>query len=238
MVAVIIPCYNEERRLNVSAFQFFVQENSGYHFYFVDDGSTDKTAELLNNISKTHPSLKAIFFQQNLGKGEAIRKSVQEIKDKYYDLLAFIDADLEIPLDQLLRLEFEMRMNSNSKAAISYRSINLINTRNKIRNVGSRAFRVISKAILKSDYTIIDTQCGCKMFSSDLLKVFDSPFISEWLFDIELLLRIRKMGYLRKENISQVRLSNLNTVSEKKNYTLISIGKLVYQTIKINRIYN
>ncbi|MBQ0741198.1 glycosyltransferase, partial [Aquimarina celericrescens] len=51
-VGVVIPCYNEEKRLLSKEFIDFTHSNLGYHLCFVNDGSTDKTLEVLKKLSK------------------------------------------------------------------------------------------------------------------------------------------------------------------------------------------
>ena len=62
-VAIIIPCYNEADRLDVSKFTEYLLQNTHVHFYFIDDGSTDNTISIINGII----SNKSKFTRYNYG---------------------------------------------------------------------------------------------------------------------------------------------------------------------------
>ena len=238
MIAVIVPCYNEEKRLKVSAFQSFVQENTDYHFYFVDDGSIDDTYIILYDSFKHHPRATVLRTNINLGKGEAIRYAVKRIECEEFKRIAFIDADLEIPLSQLFELHKAFDLTPELLACLSTRNDSGLSSVSPVRRFGSSIIRKISSYLIGFKIPIRDTQCGCKMFSVNVLDVFDDPFISSWLFDIEIILRLRD-NYDNEGNlIKQIPLHNLNTVDGKVNYDAIAVWKLVQQINKIHRCYN
>ena len=79
-VLIIIPCYNEEKRLPVEAFTSFVKENKHIHFLFVDDGSTDNTAMVLKNLASYSSHFSFLICKKNQGKAGAIREGVLSLK--------------------------------------------------------------------------------------------------------------------------------------------------------------
>ena len=63
---LIIPCYNEENRLPIDELvQFIEKENAGLTFLFVNDGSTDNTINILNDIADKHSLVRVLDLQQN-----------------------------------------------------------------------------------------------------------------------------------------------------------------------------
>ncbi|PRP67006.1 glycosyltransferase [Nonlabens agnitus] len=238
MIAVIVPCYNEEKRLKVSAFKEFIKANGKYHFFFVDDGSTDETYQMLYDNFYEDSRSNIIKADFNLGKGEAIRFAISKIPHQSFHYLAFIDADLEIPLDQLIELEKAFYSIPDTIAGLSIR-IEIGNKKSSlVRRVGSSMIRKISSKLIGFSVPIRDTQCGCKMFSVRILDVFKEPFISSWLFDIEIILRIRNKYDKEGQSIRQIPLRKLNSVDGKINYKAAAILKLTQQLNKIRRCYN
>jgi cellulose synthase/poly-beta-1,6-N-acetylglucosamine synthase-like glycosyltransferase len=83
-VGVVIPCYNEAKRLKTDA---FVRENPSYHIYFVNNGSTENTLELLNEFAVGKESLISVYnCEKNSEKAEAVRLSMLHLaRNESYD---------------------------------------------------------------------------------------------------------------------------------------------------------
>ena len=99
-VGVVIPCYNEEKRLLSDEFTNFIIKNSGYHLCFVNDGSKDKTLEVLNQLRKGKEDFITVYdCQKNYGKAEAVRLGMLHMaQHKDLDYIGFLDADLSTDL--------------------------------------------------------------------------------------------------------------------------------------------
>ena len=95
-VGVVIPCYNEEERLLGTEFKDFAHSNLGYHLCFVNDGSTDNTLKVLEELRKGNESNISIYdCEKNGGKAEAVRLGMLHMaKDTQLDYIGFLDADL------------------------------------------------------------------------------------------------------------------------------------------------
>ena len=93
LVGVVIPCYNEEERLRTEEFSSFVNSNLGYHLCFVNDGSTDNTLAVLEELSKGREDHISVYnCAKNGGKAEAVRQGVLHLsKDKQLDYIGFLD---------------------------------------------------------------------------------------------------------------------------------------------------
>jgi glycosyltransferase involved in cell wall biosynthesis len=192
---VVIPCYNEVRRLNLEAFeQFFGQDqHRNIHLMFVNDGSTDETLSLLRKFCERFPERAAYLDQQpNQGKAEAVRRGMLHViatGDSAYT--GFWDADLATPLDQipdlLACLTENARLNMVFGARVKLLGRNI--ERRMLRHYLGRCFATTASLLLR--LPIYDTQCGAKLFriTPELSKVLAEPFRSRWIFDVEILAR-------------------------------------------------
>jgi glycosyltransferase involved in cell wall biosynthesis len=79
MLAIIVPCFNEAIRFNVSQWQSVVEKFSNCHWFFVNDGSTDNTSLILKGL--VGENIHCIDISSNVGKGNAI-KNIHWIQPK------------------------------------------------------------------------------------------------------------------------------------------------------------
>src|SRR4051812_5296005 len=92
-ITLVVPCFNEEQRLDVSVFRAF--ELSGYElqFLFVNDGSTDGTLRVLQSLRDSNPSRFAVLeLEKNSGKAEAVRRGIMTAAEDRPDFVGFWDA--------------------------------------------------------------------------------------------------------------------------------------------------
>lgn len=193
-VGVVIPCYNEEERLLSSEFKAFAHKNLGYHLCFVNDGSTDNTLEVLKQLKKSNPGNISIYnCKKNGGKAEAVRQGMQHlIKDQQFDYVGFLDADLSTDFrdfDDLVNTieNSDFKIVSGSRMARMGADI----TKESARKVISKTINLIIQSILGMPFK--DTQCGAKVMDRDIAsRMFKEKFITKWLFDVEVFMRMRK----------------------------------------------
>ena len=194
IVGVVIPCYNEETRLKADTFKKFVNANLGYHLCFVNDGSTDNTLQVLEELSKGREDYISVYnCPQNGGKAEAVRQGVLHmVKDPQLNYIGYLDADLSTNFQDFDDL---VQTISNSEFQIVGGS-RIARMGADITKAGSRA--IISKTINLMIRNILgmsfqDTQCGAKVMTREVAqKMFIEKFKTSWLFDVEIFLRMKK----------------------------------------------
>jgi len=199
-VGVVIPCYDEEERLLSTEFLDFVDKHSGYHLCFVNDGSKDNTLEVLNNLRKGRESFISVYdCEKNGGKAEAVRLGMLHMAKKDdLDYIGFLDADLSTDLadfDDLVSTIENSEYKIVSGSRIARMGANI--TKESARKIISLTVNFIIRKILKMEFK--DTQCGAKIFHKDIINTaFDSKFLTKWLFDVEIFIRVRKQYGLQK----------------------------------------
>lgn len=184
---VIIPCHNEAKRLNLAAFRRFEANHPEAALLFVDDGSTDATAACLADFPVLH-------LEENVGKAEAIRRGIIATLalDASTEALAFLDADLATGLDELARLAGILAERPRLAMVIGSRwpHLGAHIRRGAVRALAGRLMAWMIRLALGRP--VYDTQCGAKVFRREVAEeIFSRPFHSRWLFDVELLLRLR-----------------------------------------------
>ncbi len=195
-VVLVVPCFNEVARLDRDAFRTALAAMPWLSFCFVDDGSTDATHAVLQELQAADPArIEVLALPVNAGKAEAVRRGMQRIlesrlgeRDQY---CGFWDADLSAPLDELPAM-MEVFAREPSVAwvwAIRLRALGRDVTRGALRHYLGRGFATAASLLL--GVGVYDTQCGAKLFrvAPLLREVFSEPFVSRWVFDVELLSR-------------------------------------------------
>lgn len=199
-IAVVIPCYNEEKRFQLESFMRFY-ENTNYSFCLVNDGSSDGTGDFLLNIQKgKEDRIHVINRQENKGKAASVREGMLYCsKEGTFNWIGFFDADFSTPLEEiepmvaLTQKQPELNMVIGSRFKRMGGNIQ----RKLLRFYIGRVFATVTANLLK--LPIYDTQCGAKIFKSETVEpLFRESFISSWLFDVELLFRYINMHGLDK----------------------------------------
>ncbi|MFS4482932.1 response regulator [Hyunsoonleella sp. 2307UL5-6] len=204
-VGVVIPCYNEEERLLSKEFIDFVDSNLGYHLCFVNDGSKDNTLQVLNDLQKERQNNISVYnCEKNGGKAEAVRQGVLHLaKDSQLDYIGYLDADLSTDFrdfDDLVKTIETSDFKIVSGSRMSRMGADI--TKESARKIISKTINLIIRTILGMPFN--DTQCGAKIMDKDIVKhMFNDKFISAWIFDVEIFIRMRK-HYGKKKAISYI----------------------------------
>ncbi len=204
IVGVVIPCYNEEKRLKAAEFTKFVEGKLGYHLLFVNDGSKDNTLEVLKEISKGKEDYISVYdCAKNGGKAEAVRQGILHLtKDKQIDYFGYLDADLSTNFNDFEDLVATIE-NSNYQivggSRMARMGANI--TKEGGRAIISKTINLIIRNILGMSFN--DTQCGAKVMTREVAEnMFNEKFLTSWLFDVEIFLRMKK--HFGKENVNEI----------------------------------
>src|SRR5215211_2353208 len=104
-IAIIIPCYNEQKRLRKSTFIEFANSNPSIHLIFVNDGSTDNTLQVIKEMVSFAKNIALVNLIKNCGKGEAVRQGIlYALKNANLSYIGFLDADLSTSLGEYFEL--------------------------------------------------------------------------------------------------------------------------------------
>jgi dolichyl-phosphate beta-glucosyltransferase len=188
---VVVPCFNEEHRLDEDAFAA-LSGAGAVSLLFVDDGSRDGTAEVLARLAKGCDRTQVLTLAHNAGKAEAVRRGVLAAVEDGAEAVAYYDADLATPPDQLVRLVEILAARPDLVGVLGSRVARLggVIDRRALRHYLGRAYATL--ASLSLGVTVYDTQCGAKVFrvTDALAAAVARPFRSSWAFDVELLHRL------------------------------------------------
>lgn len=192
LTTIIIPCYNEEKRLSRKKFLHFLDKTQDVKFLFVNDGSTDNTGTLLDNLAGQRPDkIESMNLPVNQGKGEAVRLGLLKAMAGESKIVGYWDADLSAPLNEILRLRQILLEHQSLDAVIGARVKLIGRTVNRTiwRHYIGRIIGTLISISLR--FAVYDTQCGAKLFktSSKLRELLKEPFFTRWLFDVEIIAR-------------------------------------------------
>lgn len=192
-VCLVIPCYNEERRLPAREILDFVSANPSVTVCLVDDGSSDGTRQLLETLKRDRPgSVMVLPLTTNGGKAEAVRQGVLHVsRATACPLIGYWDADLSTPLPELREMlsVFERQPASRLVMGSRVRRLGSNIKRRAVRRLLGRIFSALASMVL--DLPIYDSQCGAKLFRREIAETaFADRFMTRWLFDVEMLARL------------------------------------------------
>jgi dolichyl-phosphate beta-glucosyltransferase len=189
-LTLVVPCYNEEQRLDLDAFRAFDAGSDQTGFLFVDDGSRDGTRRLLQSNG-----FDVLGLDPNVGKAEAVRRGILEAIGRGAEVVGFWDADLATPLSELplfidvMKDRPAIEMVYGARVRLLGREISRDESRHYFGRIGAT---LISRTL---GLAVYDTQCGAKLFrvNDTIRQVFATPFLSRWIFDVEILARFVKL---------------------------------------------
>lgn len=196
-LSIIIPAYNEERRLGGS-----LHEVASYcdtlpypvELIVVDDGSSDRTAEIVKEQMQVCDYLR-LHPVRHGGKGHACKHGVMAARGEW---MLLCDADLAVPISAIA--SFEPLLSSGAEIVIASRELEGAERIDEPehRHLMGRIFNWVVRTLAVRGIT--DTQCGFKCFRHDIAReLFDRQTIAGWGFDVELLLIARRRGFRIEE---------------------------------------
>lgn len=189
---VVVPCYNEAKRLHQDDFLHYVEQNEDVAFLFANDGSRDNTLEVLQSLTARHERLLLFDIQPNGGKAEAVRRGMLYAVEHYdAQYVAFWDADLATPLNEIEPMVAWADKGYDVVMGLRLMRLGAKVRRKPLRHYLGRCFASVASMML--DLPVYDTQCGAKLFRREVVEtIFQEQFITRWLFDVELLARYKQ----------------------------------------------
>ncbi len=197
LLSIIIPAYNEEKRLpdSLSQITAYVQAQSyPIEVLVVDDGSRDETAKVVEAVTAEHPFVNVVR-NPHRGKGYAVKTGMLRASGRY---LFFGDADLSMPIEEIEK--FLPQNLGEYDVAIGSREAPGANRYDEppLRHLMGRVFNMLVQLLAVRGFQ--DTQCGYKGFRREVARdLFSAQTMDGFGFDVEILFIAQKRGYLMME---------------------------------------
>lgn len=192
-LSVVVPCFDEERRLQATlavAERFLETNGRSFELILVDDGSRDRTPDLMREAEQSHGYVRSIRLPHR-GKGSAVAEGV---RSSLGELVLISDVDFSAPIDELPKLERAIAEGADvaigSRAARGAREVD----QPFHRRLMGKTFNLMVQSLLLPG--IWDTQCGFKLLRGEVAReLFASLRTEGFAYDVELLYMARRGGY-------------------------------------------
>ena len=195
-LSVIIPTYNEEKRIGESLKKiaaYLSRQDYSYEIIIVDDASSDKTVKIIEDFAE---NIVLLRNKKREGKGYSVRQGVLAAKG---DFVLFSDADLSTPIEELEKLLFWLK--NGAQLALGSRRLpnsEIILPQPFLRRLMGRIFNLLVRIFVVRGF--YDTQCGFKCFEKETADfLFEKQHLSGFCFDVEILYLARKFKKRVKE---------------------------------------
>jgi dolichyl-phosphate beta-glucosyltransferase len=229
-LSLIVPAYNEEQRLlpTLEGLRAHLSaQPRSYEILVVDDGSKDRTREVVELAMTTIPHLQLLRQSPNRGKGAAVRRGMLAARGR---IRVMWDADSSMPPEELPRL-LEPLLARRAQIAIGsrYAAGARIVKQPLYRVLWSRLCnKVIQRSLVPR---VLDTQCGFKAFTAEAARnLFSCATIDGWAFDLEILALARR----RDISIEEVGVAWKDDGRSRVN-PLVDMWKVIREALTIQR---
>ena len=227
-LSIVIPAFNEAKRITetLSRIESYLKtQGYPYEIIVIDDGSTDKTGDLVRNRSAHNNAIRLLQNKKNMGKGYSVKRGMLEAQGEY---LLFSDADLSTPIEEIEKLM--PWFTRGYDIVIGSRGLlesNVVRHQPFYRERSGRVFNILVRFLIVKE--IKDTQCGFKCFRQEAAKqVFKRQTVNGFCFDVEVIFIATQLGY----KIKEVPIAWYNS-SETKVNILIDPLKMFLDLLKI-----
>jgi glycosyltransferase involved in cell wall biosynthesis len=193
--SIVIPVFNESARV-LTALESIVGciRARGWvaEVVVVNDGSTDKTAEVVRAYAKTAPEVRLVENPGNRGKGYSVRSGMLQARG---GVVLFTDADLSAPIEEAERLFAAIQQGADIAIGSRWLEKDRQTQRQPLyRQFFGRCFNLVTRLIMRLPFA--DTQCGFKAFTHQAAQtVFQLQTIERWGFDPEILFIAMKRDF-------------------------------------------
>jgi len=231
MISIVLPLFNPppnwENIIAENHEEIKNEIGENLELILVNDGSKSSLSEQLDSLKYSIPSLKYIEYEQNMGKGYALRKGVREAEG---DIIIYTDTDFPYTTASFLAVYKKLKAGTDIAIGIKdksyYRNVPLV------RKVISKVLRRLIGFFLSMPIT--DTQCGLKGFLSSHRHIFLDTKINRYLFDLEFVykcyrqktrLKVEPVVIQLKPGIFFRRMNSKILVTELRNFLTIIINR-------------
>lgn len=234
-LSIVMPAYNEGENIyqnllkTVAIVQAFCDS---FEIICVNDGSKDNTKEEIQRAEQNSDYITCVSYDQNRGKGYAIKTGVSYAKGEY---IAFLDADLDLSPEHLSSFLKEIQEQEADIAIGSKMHRDSVLDYPLSRKIISRGYYLILVVLFR--LKVHDTQTGIKLFQAELLKkIIDNITTSGFAYDIEILAMANEMGakiiempvtihFTREKGFSRIKVRDIiavftDTMKIKKKVTI------------------
>ena len=193
LISVILPAYNEEKYIQKCfdrVYKVLMDYGEPFEIILEEDGSTDRTPEIIDKIAARYPNVKALHFPNRMGKGFGIKKCFENAKGEY---IVLIDADMEYPPEKIPHL-----LNALDGNDI------VVGARKLWKNIKNRKVRII-RALLSRFYSalinwlfgvnLLDYQSGFKAFKREVIEEIQPLISNGFEIDSEILIKAVNKGF-------------------------------------------
>ncbi len=199
-LSLVIPAYNEGGKIRKdlqAACAYLNGRGDPYEIIVVDDGSKDNTASEIRQSQSENPAVRYVGYGMNRGKGYALKTGILQTQG---EVVLFADAGNCVPYEDLengLKL-----IQDGCDVAIGSRGLDgsrILVPQPLYRKIGSRCFYLVVRYLLGIK-DVRDTQCGFKLFKREAARnLFKIQITDGSMFDVEMILNARRLGYRLKE---------------------------------------
>ncbi len=198
-ISIVIPAFNEAGRIPATldaVIECVRTQKWDVEIIVVNDGSTDNTAQLVNDIARNAPELRLLENPGNRGKGYAVRNGVLH---SLGDVVMFTDSDLSAPIIEAERLFAAIAGGADIAIGSRWLATSRQTHRQPLyRQFFGRCFNAVCRMVMRLPFA--DTQCGFKAFTRAAAQtVFQLQTIERWGFDPEILFIALKRGFKVQE---------------------------------------
>lgn len=189
LYSIIIPSYNEERRIKDVILRY-LDEFPGHEFIVVCDGK-DNTKNIIKRLSSNYSNLRLLSFDERLGKGRAI---IEGFKVANGDFIGFVDADESVAPTDIRGILDVLQDVDGVIASRRLKESTILVKQPLKRRIPSKTFNLIVKCLFGLPFK--DTQCGAKFFKRyPILDIIDDLETCGFETDVEILWRLQNKGY-------------------------------------------
>lgn len=192
--SVIIPMYNEEKNVERTAYALLErlrETKCVFEIIFSDDGSSDRSAEIISKLCESNPELRLVRSEKNRGKGHAVRQGIAASRGEY---AIFTDCDLAYGVEPILEILAKLRETS-AEICIGSRSLHPVGyaeysfARRKLSQIYIKILKIAAS------FNYSDSQCGIKGFKrKSCAPMLEMCVIDGFAFDLEMLMLADSMG--------------------------------------------